>query len=136
MKIFICASKHNYHLLEDIIRQLEDQGHEITPPNSYEDPLKEEELKRLSPEKHITWKANMMRSDKEKIRKNDAVLIMNLEKNDQPNYIGGATFLEIYKAFDLEKKIFLYNPIPDCKLRDEIIGMNPTLINQDLTLIK
>ena len=77
----------------------------------------------------------MIRQDGRIIAGHDAVLVLNLEKNGQPYYIGGATFLEMFKAFDLGKKLYLYNPIPDSVLTDEIIGLQPIVIHHDLTLI-
>lgn len=137
MKIFICCSKHFYHKIPPIKETLEKQGHIITLPNSYNDPMKEEQLKSgAEKSEYVSWKANMIRTQETKIRNNDAILVLNFEKNGQPNYIGGATFLEIFKAFELEKKIFLYNPIPESILKDEIIGMNPLIINGDLSKIK
>lgn len=77
----------------------------------------------------------MIRLQEEKVRGNDAVLVLNFEKNGQKNYIGGATFLEIFRAFDYGRKIFLYNPIPDSIFKDELTGMNPKVIYGDLSLI-
>ena len=57
---------------------------------------------------------------------------MNFDKNGQKNYIGGATFLEMYDAFRLGKKIFMYNDIPEGLLSDEIIGFAPIVINGNL----
>ena len=54
----------------------------------------------------------------------------------EKNYIGGATFLEIYDAFRLNKKIYLYNDIPEGMLYDEIQGFAPIIINGDLSKIK
>ena len=71
-----------------------------------------------------------------KIVANDAVLIINYEKNGQRNYIGGATFLEIFKAFELEKLIYLMNPIPEGIFTDELKGMSPIVIYRDLSKIK
>jgi hypothetical protein len=77
----------------------------------------------------------MLHEQEEKVRANDAVLVLNFEKRGQANYIGGATFLEIFKAFELGKKIFLYNPVPDNIFTDELLGMGPLVINGDLSLI-
>ncbi|MEK7519810.1 MAG: hypothetical protein AAB581_01005 [Patescibacteria group bacterium] len=136
MKLFICCSKHVYEKIPPIQEQLERMGHVITLPNSYEEPMKEEDMKKVSPEAHQKWKADMIHRQKAKVLDNDAVFVPNLEKYGQPNYIGGATFLEIFCAFDAGKKIFLYNPVPDNILRDELLGMNPTIINGDLTKIR
>ena len=61
--------------------------------------------------------------------------MLNFEKNGQVNYIGGATFLEIFRAFDIGNKIFLYNPIPQNIFEDELKAMDPTVINGDLKLV-
>ena len=44
--------------------------------------------------------------------------------------------MEIVKAWELEKKVYFYNPIPDNIFRDELIGINPTIIYGDLKKIK
>ncbi len=136
MKIFVCCSKHNYHKLHPIITFLEQSGHIVTPPNSYDKPFKEEEMKEVSAEAHAKWKADMMRLQDSKVTENDAILVMNFDKGEHKNYIGGATFLEIFRAFDARKKIFLYNPIPENIFTDELKGMQPKVINQDLTIVK
>jgi len=135
MRIFICTSKHLYNHITPIKKALEEMGHVITLPNSYDHPLMEEEMKRSNAEEHIRWKASMLRKQAEKIRENDAILVLNFEKNGQQDYIGGATFLEIYSAFEQDKKIFLMNPIPDNIFKDELVGIGPKVINGDLSLI-
>jgi hypothetical protein len=135
MNIFIICSKHFYHKIPEIAEELKNYGHNLTFPNSYEEPFKEEEMKKKGLEEHIEFKQRMMRLHEPKIKKNDAVLALNLEKNGQPNYIGGGTFMEIVKAWELDKKIFLYNPIPKCIFTDELTGINPLIINKDLSKI-
>jgi len=66
----------------------------------------------------------------------DAVLCLNYDKNGIKNYIGGATFLELYDAFKLNKKIFLVNDIPEGILKDELIGFSPIIVKNNLELIK
>lgn len=136
MKIMICCSKHFYKKIPPIKEELEKRDHIITLPNSYDDPLKEEKMKDFSEKEHAKWKASMLRKDKENIDPCDALLVLNFKKNEQENYIGGATFLEIYKGFELDKKIFLFNPIPENIFKDELKGINPTIINGDLSKIK
>ena len=58
------------------------------------------------------------------------------EKNNQEDYIGGATFMEIVKAWELGKLIYLYNEIPESLFTDEISAINPTIINGNLELLK
>ena len=129
MKIYICCSKHFYNKIPEIKEKLEKSGHTITLPNSYDEPMQEERLKQENKDKHVAWKANMIRAQEGKVRANDSILVLNYEKNCQANYIGGATFLEIFKAFELNKKIYFLNPIPEGILKDELTAFNPTIIN-------
>ena len=81
---------------------------------------------------YIMWYYNAIVSS-------DAILVVNIEKNGQKNYIGGNVFLEIGFAYVNKKKIFLYNKYPskeECKYLDEIKAMQPIIINQDLNKIK
>ena len=135
MKLFIVCSKHFYHKIPIIKRVLEEAGHKITLPNSYEDPFREEKMKQLSREKHVKFKQKMMRLQEPKIKRNDAILVLNLEKNGIPNYIGGGTFMEIVKAWELNKKIFFYNPLPKCSFSDELSAINPMIILRDLSKV-
>jgi len=136
MKIFIACSKHFYDKIPEIQEELEAEGHQVAMPNSYDKPFQEEEQKAKGLEAHVQWKAEMLRRDKQNIEPNDAILVLNFQKNGQPNYIGGATFLELYKAWEMDKKLFLYNPIPQNILTDELTGFNPTILNGDLSRIK
>lgn len=136
MKIFIACSKHFYHKIPLIKKELEKSGHKVTLPNSYDNSFREEEIKKLSEIEHRKFKQKMMKLHEPKIKKNDAILVLNLKKNGIPNYIGGGTFMEIVKAWELNKKIFLLNQIPKCSFTDEIKGINPILIERDLTKIK
>lgn len=66
----------------------------------------------------------------------EAVLVLNLDKNNVPNYIGGNTLMEIGFAHVLGQKIFLYNPIPEISYyKTEIEAVKPVIINGDLTKI-
>lgn len=111
-------------------------GHKVTPPNGYGVSVTETDTRKFSPAKYQKWKAEMIKADGKIIQANDAILVLNFEKNGQKNYIGGSVFLEMFKTFDLGKKIFLYNPIPESMLKDEIIGFGPVIIYRDLTQIK
>jgi hypothetical protein len=135
MKIFIVCSKAAYGKVPEVQSVLVGAGHIVTPPNGYNDPGKEAELKAMSKEQFQEWKKSMLKKDKEIIRANDAILVLNVDKGDLKDYIGGATFLEIYNAFDFDKKIFLLNPIPNGILKDEIEGMVPVILNGDLTKV-
>lgn len=134
MKILIICSKAFYGNIPPIKQKLEDLGHSVTLPNCYDNPGTEALYR--GTEKHAEWKASMIKHSEEVIKNMDAVLVLNYDKNGYQNYIGGATFLEIYDAFRLNKKIFFINNLPDGMLKDELIGFNGTIINGNLNLIK
>lgn len=136
MKIFIICSKHFYDKIPEIQKTLEKNGHIITLPNCYDDPKTEERFRKLGRIEHSKWKSDMIDHSMNVIKSNDAVLVLNFEKNGIKNYIGGATFLEMYDAYKLNKKIYIYNDIPEEMIRDEIVGFNPTLLNGDLSKVK
>lgn len=135
MKIFICSSKHLYNKVDEVRKELEKQGHEITLPNSYEEPLKEESMKTIGKEEHDSWKEEMLKLQIQKVEKNDAILVLNYKKGETENYIGASVLLEIYEAWKQNKKIYLMNPIPNNMLADEISAFNPIILNRDLSKI-
>lgn len=136
MKIFLICSKSFYDRIPEIKKELESMGHSITLPNSYDNPLAENEYRNLGKEEHSKWKAEMIKHSTEVINNNDSVLVLNFEKNNLKNYIGGATFIEMYDAFRIGKKIYLYNDIPEGILHDEIIGFSPIIIHGNLQEIQ
>ena len=140
MKILIICSKQFYPKIEEIKKKLEDKNIEVFLPNCYDNPKMEDEMWKLGKEKHQEFKAKMYKQSENTIKNMDAVLVLNYDKekdgNIYKNYVGGATFLEMYDAFRLNKKIFLINDIPNGMLYDEIEGFNPIIINGDLNLIK
>lgn len=136
MRIFIICSKAFYKDTEPIKKTLEEMGHTIELPNSYYEKDAEQKSWDLGEKEHAEFKARMFRMSKERIATMDAVLTLNFDKNGKKNYIGGATFLELYEAFMANKKIYLYNNIPEGMLFDEISGFSPIIINGNLNLVK
>ena len=134
MKIFLICSKSFYDKIPYFEEKLNELGHEITKPNCYDAPNTESKYRGTS--EHAKWKASMFKHSEEVIKNMDAVLVLNYDKNGYKNYIGGATFLEIYDAFRLGKKIFFVNDLPDGMLKDELIGFDGLVINGDLSKIK
>jgi nucleoside 2-deoxyribosyltransferase len=152
MVITICSTIKFYPQIVETKEKLEAMGHEVLIPpdqvkNEKGDFIKVEEyydLRRAmmsanGNENSWIWqrKKEAIRWHFEKVSKADAVLILNFEKNNIANYIGGNTFLEMGLACWLDKPIYLMNPIP-CELSytEEIKGMQPIVINEDLSLIK
>ena len=138
MKLLIVCSKKFYSRIDEIKKGLEERGIEVLLPNTYSNPDLEQEM--WDQGNHKEFKSKMFKMSEEKIKNSDGVLVLNYDKEKDgilyKNYIGGATFLEMYDAFRMNKKIFMYNGIPEGMLYDEIDGFNPILINGNLDLIK
>lgn len=140
MKIFVICSKKFYDRIPTIEKSLLEKGHELQMPNCYDDPDTEAKMQMLGGDAHREFKAKMFKQSEDLIKDLDAVLVLNFDKEKDgviyKNYIGGATFLEMYDAFRLDKKIYLWNDIPEGILKDEIDGFGPIVINGDVDLIK
>ena len=136
MKILLICSKKFYQEIPPIKEELEKMGHIIELPNSYYHPDSEKESWESGEKDHANFKARMFKQSAETISKMDAVLTLNFDKAEQKNYIGGATFLELYEAFVQKKKIYLFNDIPSGMLFDEIAGFAPMIIHGDLKKVK
>lgn len=128
--MLIC-SKTFYGRLNEFKTGLEKLGHMVYMPNCWDCPETESMYRGTA--EHSTWKAKMYAQSEKTISEVDAVLVLNYEKNGIKNYIGGATFLEIYDAFRLNKKIYFVNDLPEGMLKDELIGFSPIIINGDLS---
>ena len=112
MKILLICSKAFYGRLQETKEVLQQLGHEIFMPNCWDCP--ETEAQYRGTPQHAEFKAKMYKQSEEAISHVDAVLVLNYNKNGQANYIGGATFLELYDAFRHDKKIFFMNKINEC----------------------
>lgn len=147
MKITICGSIAFYDEMIDAKSKLLSLGHEVDlPPFEIQDdtgkmiPVKEYYERRKTETSNIGWiwdeKERAMHLHFEKIEWSDVILVLNYDKNEIENYIGGNTLIEMGVAFYLKKKIFLYNPIPEINYKEEILGMKPILINGNLEVIE
>ncbi len=152
-KIMIACSKHFYNKIPKIKKQLELMGYETILPNFYDTPMIEEEIKQnKSKEEHIEFCKKSFLESQNKAKESDAILVLNFDRTRQirvyqnydltipkhfPNYIGGATFLEMYDAYKNGKKLFVYNDIPlettlSGILHDEIEGMGTKSLSGNL----
>lgn len=146
MKITICGSIAFYDEMLDVMKKLELLGHQVKLPlieikdgNGKMVPIKEYYFQRKTETDDTSWiwdrKEEAMRWHFQKVEWSDAILILNYDKNNISNYVGANTLLEMGLAFHLRKKIFLLNGIPEISYKEEIRGMKPTVINNDLNRI-
>jgi len=85
----------------------------------------------------VKRKHNFIKRWHDLIKTGDAVLVLNFEKNGIKNYVGGNTLMEMGFAHVNDKKIFLFNPIPEgVPYRDEIEAMADVVLNGDLSRIE
>ncbi|PLX24895.1 hypothetical protein C0580_03640 [Candidatus Parcubacteria bacterium] len=143
MKITICSSLAFSKEIGEIAEKLKSLGHEVLLPATSEkilagliDASQIEKEKQEGTASERSIKNNAIVNHHKKIELSDAILALNYDKNGIKNYVGGSVFLEIGFAFVLGKKIFLLNNIPDVSYKDEIVAMQPTIINNDLNKIK
>lgn len=147
MNITICGSIAFYDGMLEVKKDLEQLGHQVKlPPFEIKDeegnmiPIKEYYSRRKAETNDTSWiwdrKEEAMKMHFQKVEWSEAVLILNYEKNNIPNYVGANTLLEMGLAFHLNKKLFLLNDIPEISYKEEILGMKPIVINNDLTKIK
>lgn len=143
MKIAICGSLNFTYKIKKIFDELKKLGFNVFIPISSEkilkgefslDEIKKEKEKGVFAKKFIKY--DSIRAYYKIIKKFDAILVTNFDKNNIKNYIGGASLLEMGFAHILNKKIFLLNKIPRMIYTDEIKAMQPIILNGNLTKIK
>lgn len=124
MKIVICGSMYFYKYFEKIKKELEDLGHEVIIPLPDENYSKDQNVKRKA-----------MEDFNNNLKKSEAILVANYDKGEKISHIGINSLMEIGMAFNLNKKVFLLNNIPEsCK--DELEAIGTIVLNGNLNLIK
>ncbi len=154
MKITICGSIGFYTEMERVRDVLRTGGHEVKIPElALEAPAKFGGDKKVYfgkyiednggidafPAGHEIWdlKEGAINDHFRKIEWCEAILVVNEEKRGVKGYVGGNTLIEIGVAFYLGKKIYVLNPVPaELSYKQEILGMKPTMLNGDLSLVK
>lgn len=145
MRIAICGSINVSHELIKIFKQLKKLGHNVELPYYTRKILKGEiSQKDFINAKEKNGDANFRKKASEDlyrrywriINESDAIVVVNTDKNNIKNYIGGNTLIEMSFAYIQNKKIYLLNPIPKMTYFDEIRAMKPIVINRDLKKIK
>lgn len=135
MTICICGSLSHYAHIVDIKQSLEQRGCNVLIPWGVE----EISAGRLNPQSLAAFKhsnqTHAIKRHYEKICASNAILVVNEEKNGINNYIGGNTLMEMGFAFVLDKPLYLLNPIPEISYREEIVAMNPVVLEGKLERI-
>jgi hypothetical protein len=140
--ITICASAAFFKQVVEIKKELKKLGFDVKIPKTAGLMKKNKDF---DVSHYKTWvkdtrdyykKAALIRGHNKKIVESDAVLMINLDKNNIKGYIGGNGLMEMGLAFHFQKTIFIYNPIDDkIFFKEEIYAMQPVFINRDLKKI-
>ena len=135
MRIAICGSLSFYKEIEDLKVKLKELGHEVEVPHTEYGDF--HEIRKNDEKKWRSLKSQFMKDHFNKIKKSDAIIVFNSDKRGIKNYIGGNTLFEIGLAFELGKKIFLFNPIPmGMNYTEELEVIDPIVINGNLKKIR
>ncbi len=137
MKIVICGSMRSSKKMLKVGEALEQKGHQVVLPKftkEYSKMDSEDEMHLESAKNKIEH--DLIRDYYNEIKNSDAVLVINNDKNGIKGYVGGNSFLEMGFAHILNKKIFLFNDIPEISYRDELEAMQPIVIRQDIDKIR
>jgi methionyl-tRNA formyltransferase len=137
MIIAICGSMVFTEKMVDIKNQLENLKHTALisdfAKDYYGKSLEDIEKLAIKDKKE----KDAMKEFFKKIKKSDAILVLNYDKKGIKNYIGGNTLIEIGFAYILNKKIFLLNDIPNIDYyKSEIESVKPIIINGNLERIR
>ena len=134
MTITLCGSIKFFEKMQEIEAALKRLGHSVFMPIKAAgvDYWSEDNTGRVEAKKKFDFIAEHMN----KIERSDAILVANFTKGDIENYIGANTFIEIGFAHYRKKKIYFLNPLPNQNyILDEILTVEPIIINNDLTKI-
>jgi hypothetical protein len=136
MRVAICASMAFSERMIAVQQELERMGHETEISRfaalyAGKSPVEKERLTL-----HDKNESDAIREFWEKIRRSDAILVLNYDRKGVKNYVGGNTLMEIGFAHVLHRRIFLLNDIPDIDFyKSEIEACKPIILDGDLAKI-
>ena len=115
-----------------IKEQLENDNHIVSiPPDTYDSLEKPD----LNMDLDFCIQNDLLMRCFQRVQQNDAILVLNYEKNGVEGYIGGASLMEIAIAYYLRKKIFILNELPselDLRYVCEIKQAKPIILDGNL----
>jgi len=128
-KICLCSGRKFFDKLNQIKGELERLGYGVLLPsmiNIQDDSYFKEGRETEFAKVHY----DLIRDHFKKIDESDAILVCNFDKEGVKGYIGGGVLMEMVKAFDGNKAIFLTHPVPQMSYRAEILAMQPIILNK------
>lgn len=131
MKITLCGSIKFMDEMIRIRKDLEFQGHTVLMPIKADgvDYWEDDNSKRVIAKREM----RLIEEHFNKIKDSDAILVVNVTKNEIENYIGANTFLEMGFAHYLGKKIYVLNPLPKQPyIKDELQTFITTILSGNI----
>lgn len=118
--------------MQEIAQTLEKNGHQVFYPKPTGEPNFQDD-----PERATAIRTQAIRHHLELIETSDAILLVNLTKNNIENYLGVSALAEAMYAFGRGKAIFALNELPtNLDYAVDLAALKPIVINRDLTKIK
>lgn len=142
MKIYVLGSTSFMKEMVDAKNRLCDMGLDASIHPHYEAFVrgeKKEHLARWNSGERAALKRenNYFHEHYKHILENDAILVVNAEKNGIKNYIGGNVLMEMGQAYVNHKRIFFLHGMPaGLSYMDEIEAMDPICLQGDLKNIE
>jgi hypothetical protein len=135
MTIAICGSMAFAKQMLEIQKELLKRGINVFVPDGNE--LQENYKEAGTSEEAVQRKIehSYIKSHYKFILQSDAILVLNYDKNEIQNYIGGNSFLEMGFAHVNDKQIYMLNPVPEMGYWSELCAMQPIILNGDLDKI-
>lgn len=136
-KIYIACSEQNYYAVY-VKKALEAMNYQVFLPSFFGNTRVKENISNKM--ECIDFYRKSFLESLDKIRESDAVLVLNSNEEQDgivyENYIDGTSFLGMYTAYLLGHPVFLYNPIPDNILKEEIERVNPIILGGNVLKLR
>ena len=126
--VAVCGSMAYKERWIEIIGKLRAEGLTVSAPDLSEN----SDWSAFSDEEVVRKKGWLIRRHFANIASAKVVLICNYDKNDTKGYVGGNCFLEMGAAFVYGKPVFLLGGVPEQDNREEILALEPVVLNGDL----
>lgn len=127
--VAVCGSMAHMTEWSNVIDELRADGLTVSTPDISEGKI---DWSSLPDEEVIRRKGHLLRRHFANIAVAKAVLVCNYVKDDIDNYVGTNSLLEMEAGYLYEKPVYLLNPVPYQSSREEILAMEPIVLNGDI----
>lgn len=136
MKIMICGSMSFAKEIAELQSQLMSFGYDVLIPCDTELHIEKPGfIDDLDKDREHLVENNIMKRCFDILADSEAVIFLNLPKNNIDGYIGTSSLMEMGLAYYLGKKIYLMYPYPDPHIHrwaHEVASFHPIILNGDV----